>query len=327
MREWWWEPIDMSVKLQTSFATTAFDSEQPEHLGLLFGGISKIICFQFSEHLTDKWQSAPLRIKINFVSQDRVNSINAKNENTAIKRNKIVLKLDEVLTQDLGADGTSIVLSVVLPLDEFKDLGGAIDCVEPGKDFAIPVNNVRNIPEDLLIETRQKLILAIYEALQRISQNLGLDMRVLELACEAVRADKWYVERDIGAPVTGRGKDAVTAQLIGRWEPDYVYHYARLFDESDHHRDVLFMIYWRSVGLHLLDNPGRLSWSGQNELKYIPTSRDEFRLAFKTNKGDVDFGYYFDPPQRRSSIFYAHFADAQMKAFEKNNTIKLNFSD
>jgi len=250
------EAINLGIpgNLHFGFAT------DPGDLGTILDGIAKIISYQLSNHLVDRWHKSNPDISVQFISQSSLDYVRTHNEKYFSKRMKINLAMDEVSVADDDPNDFSASFSTEIDFTKFDFLLAAVEMVDEGVEFAIPVNNIRKISPDEIIEVRKVILDEIFKALSIISKEIGADIELLEKTCEAVKREPWFIEREMGDVVLSRGKNPRKAQLIGRWEPDYVYHTARIFDDVEGPKDILFMIYWRMVGIGLLRSPGRLSW-------------------------------------------------------------------
>jgi len=189
---------------------------------------------------------------------------------------------------------------------QFKDLAIANVEVVDGIPFALPVFDIRKISSSRIREVRDILLDMYYEGLKAVIACFDGDISNFENTFKSVKSQNWYLEKPIGDIVQSRGNAPSKAQLIVRWEPDYIYHTARIFNDDGSTQDILFMIYWRLIGSNFFNHPGRLSWVNKETLKYIPKSRDDYRFVFDVNKGPIDFSYYFEPPRNRADTFYTH---------------------
>ena len=224
-----------------------------------------------------------------------------------------------------SADGgiTKHQLGIEINLDQFLDLEAAMIDVDEGVPFALPIYDIHQLEPYRIKEVRDLVLDYYYAGLEHIGSVIDADFDVLKKAFDKTRAESWYVEKEIGEVVLSRGKNPSKAQLIARWEPDYIYHYARVFKEDGTSEDLLFMVYWRMIGGAFFEDPGRLSWMNSNTLKFIPNRSDDYRIAFKVDKGPIDFSHYYDPPRRRATKFYSHLSEAAQE--EGTNTIRMNF--
>jgi len=308
----------LRFKYRTTFSST-------ENLGLILSGISKIISYQLSIHLKDKWHELNPDISIIFLTSKWIDEVKIYNEGIFSKRNKIHYKIDTPFIKQGQGGKLSADLFTITDLDKHKDLLMAVERVSEDCEFAVPVNDIRKISVKRILEVRRNLLDEIFKGLKIISQEIGADINILKNACEAVKSEPWFIERKIGLEVLSQHNNPRKTQLVGRWEPDYLHYTAHIFDEGKPPKSVRFMTHWRAVSYSMLENPGRLSWIDRDTLKFIPRSRDDYRYAFKVDQGDVDFSYYYDTPQIRATTFYSHILDAMKKNGEKGNVLRLNY--
>jgi len=296
-----------------------------EDLGMILFGITKIITHQLSVYLKDKWHKLNPDIHIIFLSPAWIDEVNVHNAGVFSKRNKIQYTIDRTYISQKELGEFSVSISKVMDFDRYKDLLVAVERVSVEREFPIPVNDIYKVPINRILDVRRELVDEIYQALILISKEIDANLNILKKACAAVKTEAWFIEKEIGTEVLSRHKIPRKAQLVGRWDPDYLHYTALIFDEDEPPKSVKFMTHWRAVGYHLLDQPGRLSWIDRNTLKFIPKSRNDYRFAFKVDQGDVDFSYYYTSPQTRASVFYSHILDVMEQDGNETNVLRLNY--
>lgn len=312
------------VNLHVGFGLSETDYPEYETVRLILGGIEKILEYQFFSKLNHWTDLENIEIDIIYHSKGSYCDIVKKNANYFVSRPPPFI-LDEISITEgrKTSNNTRYALHKIYDCFQFRDLAQAEVEVKKGVPFVFPVYDINKIPEKRIQEVRDEILELYYLGLKEIGENTGANQGVLDRAYEATKCEPWFVEKTIGDIIYSRGKNPSRAQLFARWIPDYVYHYARLFKEDGSWEDMLFMVYWRMVGSRLLENPGHLSWVDKSTLKFIPKNRSDYRIAFKVDKGPIDFSYYYDEPQRRAGRFYSHVAD--LAELGGSNIVRMNF--
>jgi len=302
------------------------DFDIHENMRWVIGGILKILEHQFLPKLSEWSTFEDKQITIvyhNFgdlSKNDEVKACYSQKVNCPIEFRKINIKTPRKSNDD-GA--TEYILIGETDLDQFLDLEEAMVSVNEGVPFAVPVYDISKIRSERVQEVRDLILGFYYEGLKAIEKEIGANPQVLDQAYMETKKEAWFLEKEVGDIVLSRGKNPSKAQLIARWEPDYIYHSAKLFKDDGSSEDLLFMVYWRMIGGAFFENPGRLSWMNSNTLKFIPKRNDDYRIAFEVDKGPIDFSYYYDPPRCRATKFYSHLSEAAQE--EGTNTIRMNY--
>lgn len=280
------------------------DFPEYEVVNKVIRGISKILEYQLFSELDESWVHQNTFISVYYYSPESIQTLKPFNDLPRLN----AMPLDGGITLQDYSDSDEKVYFFRKKFDanQFRDLAAAEIEVDEGIPFALVVYDINKVEAARIQEVRNILLDMYYESLKQVAQCIDLDVSILEKAYQSTKNKKWFIEQEVGEIVCSRGKTLSKAQLIARWEPDYIFHSARIFEDDGSSRDILFMIYWRLVSGEFFNAPGRLSWVNKNTLKFIPNYRDEYRLVFDVNKGPIDFSYYFEPPRSRATKFYDH---------------------
>lgn len=288
------------------FSFHAAEGDKIKYTSFVVSGMIQILKYRLLTELDGWLDPKDVEISIVFISQIEFDMAKQKHKDSLTKK-PFLITLDEidvfVPVRKLQGTATSYTLRTIADLQPFLDLANAL--VTPDTENSNLVYNVRKLRPERLREVNAALLMMIYEGLKRVARHIGADIEVLDAAFSKVRKTDWFIEQKIGDIVSSRGKNPRRAQFIVRWEPDYIYHYARLFHDDGTYDDLLFMVYWRWVGGWLIETPGRLSWMNQDTLKFIPASRENYRFAFKVDQGPIDFSAYADPLQPNFAYYHS----------------------
>jgi len=312
------------VNVNIGFGLSEIDYPEYEIVRLILGGIEDVLQYQFFLRLYDWVEQENIEIDLSYHSKGSYEKIVSTNANYFVSRPPPFV-LDEVAITEgrKSSNNTRYTLHKIFDCFRFRDLAEAEIEVKKGVPFVFPVYDLNKIPEKRIKEVKDEILELYYLGLKEIGEEIGARQDRLDRAYTETKCEPCFVEKIIGDMVYSRGKNPSCAQLFARWTPDYVHHYARLFKEDGSWEDFLFMVYWRVLGVGLLENPGRLSWVDKSTLKYIPKNRSDYRIAFKVDKGPIDFSYYYEEPRRRAGRFYSHVMDVAES--EGSNTVRMNF--
>ena len=288
-----------------SFTFNEKDSPEFEIIRSIIIRISDILEYQLCSEIGNAWLPYNTTISVSFYCSESIQTFQPFYNNLRLISGNLGVGEISVREQPKSTVKEYYFRKEFDP-DQFRDLASAEIDADEGIPFAIPMHDTRLISSDRKQDIRDTLLNMYYEGLKEVSKFVNVDLSVLKSAYETTKSQSWFIEQSIGEIVSSTGKIPSKAQLIARWEPDYLFHSARIFEEDGSTRDVLFMIYWRLISKDFFNNPGRLSWINKNTLKFIPKHQDEYRFVFDINKGPIDFSYYFDPPRCRATKFYDH---------------------
>jgi len=312
----------------TAIGCSIGEADYPEYemVRIIISGISDILEHQLYSRLIGWINPVEIKIGITYHSNGTYSAISNKYASYFVPR-PVPFELNKIETvvpqRKSHGSATKYELIKLYDCHQFRDLAISEVEVQEGLPFVFPVYDIRKIAPERIQEVRDILLSMYYSGLKEVGEFIGLDLDILKKAYEETKCESWFIEKPIGEIVSSRGKNPSKAQLVARWDPDYIYHYARISNEDGSFRDLLFMVYWRMIGGGFFNDPGRLSWIDKTTLKFIPKGRSEYRIAFKTDRGPIDFSYYYEAPQRRAGKFYSHVMDGAN--IEESNTVRMNF--
>lgn len=321
--------ISLIDKIRVSFNFSVEDclnADDAMLITLVLQSINKTIHYQFIP-LLDGWlQDDNIEISIGLESQDTYAAhVKKKADRFVSQPPDYELFKPQKYTEKNKNGGVKVEYGVSYPINMQQFLGLAQTEIisSKGRKFALPVFSVESIGLQKLKHIRRRMIEIIYDALVKFSEHVVSNNAVLDAAYQMVLNEDWFIEKTIGDVVYSEEDEPNKVQLISRWEPDYIYHIARITPYEGDVYDLLFMVYWRAVSWDFFERPGSLSWINSNTLKFKPNSRGDRDLSFKIDRGPIDFSYYFEEPRHRSQQFIIHLLE-DPSAVNKRH-LKLNY--
>lgn len=140
---------------------------------------------------------------------------------------------------------------------------------------------------------KDDILKRVYNHINTIYKHLNFDRSHLKKAYQKVKRMPWYVEKEIGPLAVSKGKDSRSAQLVLRWELDFTYYIARIYDLDGKPSDYIFDIIWRPRSFN--ENCGRLNWVSKDVLKFFPKDSEKVRLSFNVDNEPINFPYRAEP--------------------------------
>jgi len=216
------------------------DFPEYEVVNKVIRGISKILEYQLFSELDESWVHQNTFISVYYYSPESIQTLKPFNDLPRLN----AMPLDGGITLQDYSDSDEKVYFFRKKFDanQFRDLAAAEIEVDEGIPFALVVYDINKVEAARIQEVRNILLDMYYESLKQVAQCIDLDVSILEKAYQSTKNKKWFIEQEVGEIVCSRGKTLSKAQLIARWEPDYIFHSARIFEDDGSSRDILCKI-------------------------------------------------------------------------------------